>query len=460
MIRAVSQPYGGEVLSSEGIRWTNKSVLALAGTDNPISVIGKLARELVLKAIDAGWSGPPFSPFAIADLLRIGIEANANIADARLLTSNGRFTIQFNPTQSRERVRFSIAHELAHSLFPDAGELVRNRGGSEKIDDDWQLEMLCNLAASELVMPMGSLPPRDQLPSIETLMIERRRFDVSAEAFLIRIAKISTEPVVMFCCSPKSDENGNISYYVDYSVPSRTAPMTKLPSRKLPKDSVVYACTAIGYTDKRYEAWFSEERLQVECVGIPGYPGSKYPRVAGLLRFDQAESSRQDIKFIHGDVFVPRGSGKKIICQLTNDQAKTWGGGVAKISAQKYPQAQKDYSEWFLGVPKAKPLGTTKFQEVDNQITLASIIAQQGYGSSETARIRYAALEEGLEAVASQALAIPASVHMPRIGTGQAGGNWNTIEEIIRSTLIANNVETTVYDIPPKRQSQPAGLFD
>jgi len=47
-----------------------------------------------------------------------------------------------------------------------------------------QLEMLCNLAASEFVMPVGSLSARERLPSLEELMIERRKFDVSARGIL------------------------------------------------------------------------------------------------------------------------------------------------------------------------------------------------------------------------------------------------------------------------------------
>ena len=51
-------------------RWTNKSVLALAGEEDPISVIERKARDLVLLARDKGWKGPPFNPIFIADLLK------------------------------------------------------------------------------------------------------------------------------------------------------------------------------------------------------------------------------------------------------------------------------------------------------------------------------------------------------------------------------------------------------
>jgi hypothetical protein len=49
---------------------------------------------------------------------------------------------------------------------------------------------------------------------------------------------------------------------------------------------------------------------------------------------------------------------------------------------------------------------------------------------------------------------------MPRIGTGQSGGNWETVEEIVRGTLVSENIGVTIYDVPPKRQNSSNELFD
>jgi hypothetical protein len=96
-----------DVTRTEGIEWTNTSVVQLAQGDNPVAVIERRARELVLRARDAGWQGPPFNPVAIADLLNIPVEANADVADARTVSTDDGVKIEFNPTQARERVRFS-----------------------------------------------------------------------------------------------------------------------------------------------------------------------------------------------------------------------------------------------------------------------------------------------------------------------------------------------------------------
>ena len=136
--------------------------------------------------------------------------------------------IEFNPTRPRERVRFSIAHEIAHTLFSDFAEQTRHRGGPSTTGDEWQLEMLCNLAAAEFVMPLGSLPATDSLPRIEQLIVDRRKFDVSAEAFLIRVVKTTAEPALMFCASPIEGTDGKPAYRVDYSVGSKSAPARSL----------------------------------------------------------------------------------------------------------------------------------------------------------------------------------------------------------------------------------------
>ena len=364
----------------------------------------------------------------------------------------------FNPTQPRERVRFSIAHEIAHTLFPDVADTVRHRGGPTS-DDEWQLEMLCNLAAAEFVMPLGSLAARNELPPIEALMTERRRFDVSAEAFLIRVVKVVKSPAFMFCASPVSSPSGATKYRIDYTVASITAPGFSISGRTVPAGSAVYSCTAIGYTARGIENWFSRGAATIECVGIPGFPGSSLPRVAGLIRFAQELPIEEPIQVIHGDVLNPRGPGPKVICQLVNDQARVWGGGVAKSAAKKFPAAQRDFAAWIASIPLSKRLGEVRIFEADKSTFIASLVGQHGHGASATPRIRYAAIEQCMERIAAFALDHSASVHMPRIGAGASGGSWDTVEEIINGTLVADHVPVTVYDLPPKRLSDTAELF-
>jgi Zn-dependent peptidase ImmA (M78 family)/O-acetyl-ADP-ribose deacetylase (regulator of RNase III) len=448
------------VQSARATQWTNRSVVRFAeGEDDPVELIERKARGLVLRARDQGWEGPPFNPLAIAKLLKIPVEANADVIDAWTISDEkDRLRIQFNPTQPRERLRFSIAHEIAHTLFPDVGDAPRHRGGNRSDPDDWQLEMLCNLAAAEFVMPMGSLPSRDQLPRIEELIKECRRFDVSIEAFLIRVTKVTNEPTIMFCASPTESPTRKPTYRIDYTVPSSTAPDLYLAGRTISEGSVVYNCTAIGYTDQAIEDWFGHQRLNVECVGIPRYPGAEHPRVAGLIRFQTSAAAREGMKVVHGNVLDPRAPGEKIICQMVNDQARTWGGGVARSAARKYPKAHEAFSAWIGSTPKHARLGNVHFVPVGRSTTIASLIGQHGYGPSPSPRIRYVALAECFDKVLAYAMDRSASVHMPRIGEGQSGGSWETVAEIVRTMLVNNDVPVTVYELPPRRTT--AELFD
>ena len=62
--------------------------------------------------------------------------------------------------------------------------------------------------------------------------------------------------------------------------------------------------------------------------------------------------------------------------------------------------------------------------------------------------VRYDAIRTGLVKVATFAAEKGASAHMPRIGAGLAGGDWNTIAGIITDELIEKGVAVTVYDLP------------
>ncbi|WP_262489766.1 hypothetical protein [Listeria monocytogenes] len=75
------------------------------------------------------------------------------------------------------------------------------------------------------------------------------------------------------------------------------------------------------------------------------------------------------------------------------------------------------------------------------------MIGQKGTKTgSKDAPIRYEAVEICLEKLSEIAKEQQASIHMPRIGCGLAGGKWEIIEPIIRKTLIANDIEVYIYD--------------
>lgn len=438
-----------------GTSWTNKSVIRFAGNSDPVVKVQSKARELALKAMERGWTGPPYNPLQIANLLNIRVEPTFDVADARTVLSDGKPVIEFNPSRPRERTRFSIAHEVAHTLFEDVFDEPRHRGGSGSVGDEWQLEMLCNIAASEFVMPIGSLGANAGSGSIEQLMSDRRRYDVSAEAYMIRIAKVHPKPIGVFCASSR-----NRAYSVDYFVPSPLAPTPNIVGVSIPKASAAYRCTAIGHTDHGEEDWVSGRPLRVEYVGIPGYPSTPVPRIVGLVRFQAPELGRTPIRYVNGNVLEPRGPGVKVICQLVNNLARRWGGGIARQAAKRFPSAESEFGTWLTGLPRDERLGQVHFSQPTRNVVISSIVGQAGVGRSLLPRIDYRAVETGLAHVSRFASARGATVHLPRIGTGSAGGNWETIRSLIEEEFVQSGLVVTIYTPPPPRmESEQATLF-
>ena len=431
-------------------RWTNRSVALMAGDSDPVDAISEKARRLVLDALDKGWEGPPFDPFSLADLCGIEVVAKAGVRDARTVPvgRGQRFRIEFNPTRPAARVRYSVAHEIAHTLFVDCATDVRHRAArSELAGDEWQLEALCNVAAAELLMPLGSFPNlREESMTIERLVELRRTYAVSMEALLIRAVRVSDAPVVAFAASRIEAGMHKKGYRVEYTIPSLSSTAASPRGTVVSADSALAECTGIGFTAMREECWPGRDTAyRVECVGISPYPGSRYPRVAGILRESTSARNPSMLEFVRGDATEPRTS-PAIVAQVVNNKARTWGGrGFAVAVRRRWPSVHDDFRDWARG---GLSLGDVRLTPAEESVSVASMVAQSGYGPSRHPRIRYAALRRALGSVTRAALDTNASVHMPRIGTGEARGVWSIVEELIRDECIFHGVSVTVYDLP------------
>ncbi|MBZ4037399.1 macro domain-containing protein [Flavobacterium sp. 17A] len=154
----------------------------------------------------------------------------------------------------------------------------------------------------------------------------------------------------------------------------------------------------------------------------------------------------KDIQYIKGDATSPEGSENKIIVHVCNDVGG-WGKGFVMAISKRWKTPEKQYREWFKSKNDFE-LGKVQFVQVEEDLWVANLIGQHKINKDENggAPIRYHAIEEGLEAVSDFAKTNKASVHMPRIGCGLAGGKWEMIEPIILETLSGNNIEVTVYD--------------
>ena len=153
------------------------------------------------------------------------------------------------------------------------------------------------------------------------------------------------------------------------------------------------------------------------------------------------------INYINGDATYPIGDGNKMIVHVCNNIG-AWGAGfVLAISKRwKEPESRFKMEYKMFGRPI---MGSCQPVEVEEDIYVMSMICQQGiaYKGRKDAPIRYDELEYCLNGIANASKQYGnASIHMPRIGCGLAGGKWEEVEAIINRTLINKGVEVFVYD--------------
>lgn len=153
-----------------------------------------------------------------------------------------------------------------------------------------------------------------------------------------------------------------------------------------------------------------------------------------------------EIRYVQGDATQPIGDGPKIIAHICNDRGG-WGRGFVAAISRRWRQPQHMYRDWAAGSRGRFELGLLQLVDVDRKLWVANILAQEGYSSPDKPAIRYDALRSALTILRARAHVLVAAVHMPRIGCGLAGGTWDKVEPIIQETLIAEDVDVTVYDL-------------
>jgi len=116
--------------------------------------------------------------------------------------------------------------------------------------------------------------------------------------------------------------------------------------------------------------------------------------------------------------------------------------------SRRWKEPEQKYREWFKTQDNFI-LGQVQFVQVENNLWIANITGQHKINKDEkgNAPIRYEAVLAGLEKVGQFALDKDATVHMPRIGCGLAGGTWDKMEPLIESALTGKNISVTVYDL-------------
>jgi len=153
------------------------------------------------------------------------------------------------------------------------------------------------------------------------------------------------------------------------------------------------------------------------------------------------------IKYIHGDATQPHADGNKIIAHICNDIGG-WGRGFVVAISKRWLEPERTYRDWYANRAENDfALGRAHLVKVTPDIWVANMIGQHKKTAiNGVPPIRYEAVSQALEQVVIEAQSRTASVHMPRIGCGLAGGTWDKIEPIITQTLCTRGIEVTIYD--------------
>lgn len=189
------------------------------------------------------------------------------------------------------------------------------------------------------------------------------------------------------------------------------------------------------------------------------------------------------LEYVVGDVTRPigEGQGSHIVAQIVNTEGR-YGKGVSGAIARRWPAVEREYRRYWRErqiqtetgyrwrgdrwVYEREPfkLGTAQLIQVapkPHSLWVANLIAQRGIRRRPTdpVALDYEALEAALDVMAWVAAVPlratseprqPATIHMPRIGAGLAGGDWGRIEQLVVARLVEHSRLTVlVYDLPP-----------
>ncbi|MFE7560223.1 macro domain-containing protein [Kitasatospora sp. NPDC057500] len=154
------------------------------------------------------------------------------------------------------------------------------------------------------------------------------------------------------------------------------------------------------------------------------------------------------ITYVRGDATAPQGRGAKVIAHVCNDLGG-WGKGFVVALSQRWSEPEAAYRRWHRErASNDFGLGAVQLVRVEEYLWVANMVGQRGIrtGRSSGPPVRYEAIDAALATLGGHALDLGASVHMPRIGCGLAGGRWSSVEPLVTTRLTGRGVPVTVYD--------------
>lgn len=164
------------------------------------------------------------------------------------------------------------------------------------------------------------------------------------------------------------------------------------------------------------------------------------------------------ITYTLGDATSPKTGGSVLLPHICNTEG-AWGKGYVLALSKRWPQPELAFREWAAtgndqglhDVPYK--LGEIQVVQVTEKpyTAVVNMVAQSGYRptyeNDGKRYVDYDALAKCLTYLRIWAAVFGCSVHMPKIGAGLGGGDWDVIETLIEAHLAGMDV--TVYLTDP-----------
>lgn len=272
----------------------HESVLALLKEALPhektaAEVMRRKARAIIAKHRNL-WTGPPFCPADLADMEGIFVQpAQCDIlSDGRIFSKGGKVYIEYRPDQTEERRRFTIGHELAHTLFPDCYRRERRRSAEEKAD--YEFEDLCNIGASEFLFPLEEFSEDvgGRALAASELLNLAKRYNASVDATAQRFVALHPNPAcVVFARYQPPTGNSVVNLVVKYSVPNSQFRFDIHPNLKINSKSAANTAykdqIPFGSAKENWRIRQDWGRFRSEAIPLPKFASKNTSDLAIIL---------------------------------------------------------------------------------------------------------------------------------------------------------------------------------
>lgn len=179
-----------------------QAIIDETGEDDPFEAVRVKARRVVSNYVALFGEQPPFNLKAIASVrgLHWSDDDPRFSPDSEIAPeADGRVVLRVNKSRPESRQRFSIGHEIGHTLFPEYQLAVRCRKRVERnwADPEDLLETLCDVAASELMFPDPWFRDRIDAFELSAANIAELANDYAAsrDATVRRLVELHPEPM-------------------------------------------------------------------------------------------------------------------------------------------------------------------------------------------------------------------------------------------------------------------------